>query len=203
MSFGGSVSQMIQSIRNNNALLQKKSAFAQLRKYQERKLNYKLKFVDKKISPFELERIKTQIRNDFLTERKRNNIIIIMVLVSVFVVLGWSVNYLFFTPTPKVVVIDVETEKESSKQFYFYINDGYSRLKKNEFHNAIYQFELATKTRPDDFKANLGLTLALLKKCAITKEDCDKANNQQTLLLTHFPEKQQEIEEEVAVWVKD
>lgn len=197
MSFGGSVAQMIQSIRNNNAMLRKESAFTQLRKYEERKLNYKLKFVDKKISPFELERIKKQIRKDFLEERKRNNIIIASVLVSVFVVLGWSVNYLFFSPTPKVVVIDVEAEQELNKKFHFYINDGYSRLKKNEFHNAIYQFELATKARPNDFKANLGLTLVLLKKCAITKEDCDKATQQKAMLLTQFPEKQQEIENEV------
>ena len=117
---------------------------------------------------------------------------------SVFVVLGWSVNYLFFTPTPKVVIIDIEAEQELNKKFHFYINDGYSRLKKNEFHNAIYQFELATKTRPNDFKANLGLTLALLKKCAITKEHCDKANKQKAMLLANFPEKQQEIEGEVA-----
>ena len=203
MSFGGSVSQMIQSIRNNNALLQKKTAFTQLRKYQERKVNYKLKLVDKKVSPAELEQIKKQIRAEFFLERKRNNTIIITVLASVFIVLGWSVNYLFFTPTPKVVVIDVEAEKESSKQFHFYINDGYRRLKNNEFHNAIYQFELATKARPDDFKANLGLTLALIKKCAITKEDCDKATQQKTMLSAHLPEKHQEIEEEVAVWVKD
>ena len=198
MSFGGSVAQMIQTIKYNNSLLRKESAFTQLKKYEERKLNYKLKFVDKKISPFELERIKTQIRKDFLAERKRNNIIIVTVLVSVFVVLGWSVNYLFFTSTPKVVTIDVEAEQELNKKFHFYINDGYSRLKKNEFHNAIYQFELATKTRPNDFKANLGLTLALLKKCAITKEDCDKANKQKAMLLANFPEKQQEIEDEVA-----
>ena len=198
MSFGGSVAQMIQTIKYNNSLLRKESAFTQLKKYEERKLNYKLKFVDKKISPFELERIKTQIRKDFLAERKRNNIIIVTVLVSVFVVLGWSVNYLFFTSTPKVVTIDVEAEQELNKKFHFYINDGYSRLKKNEFHNAIYQFELATKTRPNDFKANLGLTLALLKKCAITKEDCDKAKKQKTTLLANFPEKQQEIEGEVA-----
>ena len=198
MSFGGSVAQMIQTIENNNSLLRKESAFTQLKKYEERKLNYKLKFVDKKISPFELERIKEQIRKDFLAERKRNNIIIVTVLVSVFVVLGWSVNYLFFTPTPKVVTIDIEAEKELNKKFHFYINDGYSRLKKNEFHNAIYQFELATKTRPNDFKANLGLTLALLKKCTITKEDCDKANKQKAMLLANFPEKQQEIEGEVA-----
>ncbi|MDF1674494.1 MAG: hypothetical protein P1U44_02175 [Vicingaceae bacterium] len=198
MSFGGSVAQMIQTIENNNSLLRKESAFTQLKKYEERKLNYKLKFVDKKISPFELERIKKQIRKDFLAERKRNNIIIVTVLVSVFVVLGWSVNYLFFTPTPKVVTIDIEAEQELNKKFHFYINDGYSRLKKNEFHNAIYQFELATKTRPNDFKANLGLTLALLKKCAITKEDCDNANKQKAMLLANFPEKQQEIESEVA-----
>ncbi|MBW6482035.1 MAG: hypothetical protein K0B10_03140 [Vicingaceae bacterium] len=198
MSFA--VSQMMQTIKYNNALLRKESAFTQLKKYEERKLNYKLKFVDKKISPFELERIKKQIRAEFFLERKRNNTIIVTVLVSVFVVLGWSVNYLFFTPTPKVVVIDVEAEKESSKQFYFYINDGYNRLKNNEFHNAIYQFELATKARPDDFKANLGLTLALLKKCAITKEDCDKANKQKAIFLIQFPEKQQDIEDEVVVW---
>lgn len=198
MSFGGSVLQMIQTIKYNNSLLRKESAFTQLKKYEERKLNYKLKFVDKKISPFELERIKEQIRKDFLSERKRNNIIIVTVLVSVFVVLGWSVNYLFFTPTPKVVTIDIEAEQELNKKFHFYINDGYSRLKKNEFHNAIYQFELATKTRPNDFKANLGLTLALLKKCTITKEDCDKANKQKAMLLANFPEKQQEIENEVA-----
>ncbi len=198
MSFA--VSQMTQTIKYNNSLLKKESAFTQLKKYEERKLNYKLEFVDKKISPFELERIKKQIRAEFFLERKRNNTIIVTVLVSVFVVLGWSVNYLFFTPTPKVVVIDVEAEKESSKQFYFYINDGYRRLKNNEFHNAIYQFELATKARPDDFKANLGLTLALLKKCAITKEDCDKANKQKAIFLAQFPEKQQEIENEIAVW---
>ena len=202
MSFGGSVAQMIQSIRNNNLLLQKKTAFTQLKKYEERKLNYKLKFVDKTVSPTELEHIKKQIRTEFLAERKRNNTIIVTVLVSVFLVLGWSVNYLFFTPTPKVVVIDVEAEKESSKQFYFYINDGYSRLKNNEFHNAIYQFELATKARPDDFKANLGLTLALIKKCVVDKEDCDKANKQKAMLLTNFPEKHQEIENEIAVWEK-
>lgn len=200
MSFGGFVSNMIQTIKYNNSLLRKESAFTQLKKYEERKLNYKLKFVDKTVSPAELERIKKQIRAEFLAERKRNNTIIITVLVSVFLVLGWSVNYLFFTPTPKVVVIDVEAEKESSKQFYFYINDGYNRLKNNEFHNAIYQFKLATKARPDDFKANLGLTLALIKKCAITKEDCDKAKSQQILLLTQFPEKHQEIENEIAVW---
>ena len=198
MSFA--VAQMMQTIRDNNSLLKKESAFTQLRKYQERKVNYKLKFVDKKVSPAELERIKKQIRAEFFLERKRNNIIIVTVLVSVFVILGWSVNYLFFTPTPKVVVIDVEAEKESSKQFHFYINDGYRRLKNNEFHNAIYQFELATKARPDDFKANLGLTLALIKKCAITKEDCDKATQQKTMLSAHFPEKHQEIENEIAVW---
>lgn len=200
MSFGGSVAQMIQSIRNNNALLQKKTAFTQLKKYEERKLNYKLKFVDKTVSPAELEHIKKQIRAEFLAERKRNNTIIITVLVSVFVILGWSVNYLFFTPSPKVVTIDVEAEQELNKKFHFYINDGYNRLKNNEFHNAIYQFELAIKTRPNDFKANLGLTLALLKKCAITKEDCDKANKQKAMLLANFPEKQQEIENEIAVW---
>lgn len=201
MSFA--VAQMMQTIKNNNSLLRKESAFTQLKKYEERKLNYKLKFVDKKVSPAELERIKKQIRSEFFLERKRNNTIIITVLVNVFLVLGWSVNYLFFTPAPKVVVIDVEAEKESSKQFYFYINDGYRRLKNNEFHNAIYQFELATKARPDDFKANLGLTLALIKKCAITKEDCDNANKQKTMLLAKFPEKHQEIEDEVAVYMKD
>lgn len=200
MSFGGSVAHMIQTIKYNNSLLRKESAFTQLKKYEERKLNYKLKFVDKKISPFELERIKKQIRKDFLAERKRNNIIIVTILVSVFVVLGWSVNYLFFTPSPKVVTIDVEAEQELNKKFHFYINDGYNRLKNNEFHNAIYQFELAIKTRPSDFKANLGLTLALLKKCAITKEDCDKANKQKAMLVANFPEKQQEIENEIAVW---
>jgi hypothetical protein len=42
------------------------------------------------------------------------------------------------------------------------------------------------------------LILALFKKCAITKEDCDKANKQKAMLLTNFPEKQQEIEDEVA-----
>ena len=197
MSFA--VAQMMQTIRDNNSLLKKESAFTQLRKYQERKVNYKLNFIDKKVSPAELERIKKQIRTEFFLERKRNNTIIITVLVSVFLVLGWSVNYLFFTPAPKVVVIDVEAEKESSKQFHFYINDGYRRLKNNEFHNAIYQFELATKARPDDFKANLGLTLALIKKCAITKEDCDKANKKKAILLTQFPEKQQEIENEIVV----
>jgi len=56
MSFA--VSQMIQTIENNNSLLRKESAFTQLKKYEEIKLNYKLKFVDKKVSPFELERIK-------------------------------------------------------------------------------------------------------------------------------------------------
>lgn len=62
----------------------------------------------------------------------------------------------------------------------------------------LRQNKNSTKTRPNDFKANLGLTLALLKKCTITKEDCDKANKQKAMLLANFPEKQQEIEGEVA-----
>ena len=78
------------------------------------------------------------------------------------------------------------TEKEEEKKFQFYINDGFQRLERDQFHNAIFQFELAVKSKPDNLNAQLGLTQALLGKCIKTEDDCIKAEEQYTLFMKKY-----------------
>lgn len=195
MSYFGTVAHMIHSLKYNNSLLRRPKAFSKLKEYINRQTEYRIKIEPKQVTPSELKKIREKIKNKLRLERRKNNLILVLTATLILLLIALLINSLFLTPTYKLDntnrLIDekmIKEQKEAQEKFEYYINDGYKWLSKNHFHNALFQFDLAVKTRPDNYEANLGLAKTLLKKCSLTQDDCNRANKQLNVVLQKFPD---------------
>lgn len=96
MSFGGSVSAMIISIRNNRNLLGKKRSYTMLKKHLKKE--YELKahqakkaYQGKKVSKEESEKIKQKIKEDLRRQKKRSSILIYSFTILILGVIYWAI----------------------------------------------------------------------------------------------------------------
>lgn len=96
MGFGGSVSAMISSIRNNRNLLGKKRSYTMLKKHLKKE--YELKahqakksYQGKKVSEKELERIKQKIKEDLRRQKRRSNILVYSFTILILGVIYWAI----------------------------------------------------------------------------------------------------------------
>lgn len=197
MPGGGSALQMIQTIKFNKSLLSNRKSFGELKAYLNRRIERRAGLKIKDIDPVKLKGIKAQIRIELQEERRRNTIVVWSLIVTGILVLLTLVSILYsgpFLETDPDELAKVEYNKykkekaisDAQNKFDYYITDGYEWLEKNKFHNAIYQFELAVKTRPSDYEANLGLSKALLKQCSIERVNCKEANSQLNSMVSRF-----------------
>lgn len=200
MTYFGTVAHMINSLKYNNSLLKRPKAFSKLKKYIQQQTDYHKKIQLKEVDAEELKRIKAEVKRKLQAERRRNDFILISIALTTFVSIGLILYMTVLIPRPEYRYSDsyskaleekVREEKKAREKFEYYITDGYKWLKKNDFYNALYQFELAVKNQPDNFDANLGLTLTLLKKCHFTNEDCERADKQLDIVLNKFIESPQ------------
>ena len=200
MSWGGSVQAMIASLKNNKSLLRRKRVFTILKEEIEsdRLRNpirgKKIQFQDSKIIPLsnaEKNKIKETIRRRIKKERWISAGIAALFILCTFIVFYglYSLGELSRgIKADNTYVSPDNTKFEEEKKFQFYINDGFQWLKKGEFHNAIFQFKLAVKSKPDNINAQLGLTQSFLGNCIITREDCNKAEEQFDLFIDKYSE---------------
>ena len=200
MSWGGSVQAMIASLKNNKSLLRRKRVFTILKEEIEsdRLRNpirgKKIQFQDSKIIPLsnaEKNKIKETIRRRIKKERWISAGIAALFILCIFIVFYglYSLGELSRgIKADNTYVSPDNTKFEEEKKFQFYINDGFQWLKKGEFHNAIFQFKLAVKSKPDNINAQLGLTQSFLGNCIITREDCNKAEEQFDLFIDKYSE---------------
>ena len=193
MGSGGSISQMIQTIRFNKTLLSNRRAFGELKEHINRRIEKKAGLTIPEIDPELLKQIKRQIKVDLAKERKRNNAIIIGLILSGTLLMLWLVFSIYTDP----IMVDnysnnYEKDKakreliENEEQFQYYISDGNKWLEKNEYHNAIFQFELAVKIKPENYSAHLGMCKSLLKQCVLANVDCDKSDRVMLRFISKF-----------------
>lgn len=190
---GGALAAMATSLRNNSALVSKQKGLSRLRE----QLNHasaparKLKFED--INPERVIRAREEIIKRFRAERKRNNLILCSIGIAMLLLLGSLSRFIIYYPAEKkeidVLLLKQQMlakEKRQNEKFDFYIEDGYEWLRKNNFHNSLFQFRLAVKQRPESYDAQLGLAIALNRQCNFVKIDCKKAKLQEVLLEEKF-----------------
>lgn len=192
----GTVSAMVSSLKNNNALLSKRKGLKRLRENLDRRNAPERGIIDKKISAIELAAVKADIIRQFKRERLRNNIIISLLFGILLSALIVGISFLFNAYVPKEaenLALQMESERiarqKQNEKFNFYLTDGYKWLDKDHFINALFQFELATKTRPNSYDAQFALTQALLAQCSKGQIDCEAAINQYKIMLSIVEQK--------------
>jgi len=197
MPGGGSALQMVQTIRFNKSLLSNRKSFGELKAYLNRRIIKRAGSIHADIDPVILAQIKKEIRTE-LKESARRNAIIVWSLVGTGIILLVSLvtfiySSAFIETDPEVIAkeeyIKYKREKvktDAQQKFDYYITDGYDWLDKNEFHNAVYQFELAVKTRPNSYEANLGLCKVYLKQCYVENANCTESKRQLNHLISDF-----------------
>ena len=197
MPGGGSTLQMVQTIKFNKSLLSNRKSFGELKAYLNRRIYKRTGVKQVDIDPIILAQIKKEIRKE-LRESARRNTIIVWSLISTGIILLISlVAFVYssaFIETDPEAIARREYDKykrekiitDAQQKFDYYITDGYDWLEKNEFHNAVYQFELAVQTRPNNYEANLGLCKVYLKQCFIENANCSASKTQLNHLISDF-----------------
>ena len=189
MSYGGSVAAMLLSLRNNSALASKTKGVNRLKEQLNNASSPQRALYQNEVDPQKLKRIQKEIIERFRAERRRNNLIIGSIFILLLAFLVGSVWSLLFVSAPHKEMditlqhqIDQENEIAKTNRLNFFIEDGYKWLDKNNFTNAIYQFELAVNEFPNSHDAHIGLIKALLKQCEIEKVNCEKARDERDRL---------------------
>lgn len=191
MSYFGTVQQMIVSLKNNKKLLRRPKAFSKAREYDLKRTEPKTQLKYTALPPEELDTIKIRIRQKFRRERLRWRAVTLSLISLILVPAAVLVYKAYFTrdfnivPSGNDVALIEQTEKNESR-FNFYINDGYRWLGREQYQNALFQFELAVRLRPDDYQANLGLTKTLLQMCYASNQRCDGAEQKLNSFLKDF-----------------
>ena len=186
MGYGGSVKAMIDTLKNNKMLLRRKSTFTILREQRESIENAKLlkgkQVKNKEFTP----ELKAKIRADAIKRLKKGRIITITsVIISILIV---TIAFYIFIPKniPREQSIIEMDYYEGRKNIDFYINDGYMWLNKNHYHNAIFQFKLATELNDKDIRVSLGLTAAYAGSCVINNEHCFESDSTFKAYISEF-----------------
>lgn len=197
MSSGGSALQMVQTIKFNKSLLSNRKSFGELKAYLNRRIEKRAGLKVPDIDSVVLAQIIKEIRIERQTTKRRNFIVVWSLIITGLFALVFLVFYMYSTPyietnPEKLAEIEYRKYKEekalldAQQKFNYYISDGYEWLNKNKFHNAIYQFDLAVKTKPTHYGAHLGLAKTLLKQCAVEHLNCDRANSQLNIMFKKF-----------------
>lgn len=187
---------MLQSLKNNSALVSKTKGLKRLREQLKNASSPKRNLHKTDIDPTELKEIKHEIIERYRRERRRNNVIISILsafLVSMF--LGF-LAVIFKLPLPEKspdislnILTNQGEQKEEVARLNFYIEDGYKWLGKNQFDKAYHQFKLAIDEFPNSYDAQLGLLKTYEKQCELQSIRCDLVNTQRNKIKENVAEK--------------
>ncbi len=195
MAGGGSIQNMLNTLKNNKNLLPKRKSFFkrdlnyfELRKYYQESPLY---FSNKKITKEELLLIRNKIRED----RKRSKILVFTTFLSVFVVfsvvLVLLVQNLDFSVKKFVRNSHSGIPSKSFKNQDLYsdrMSDGINRLNEGKWFLAIGNFQAALADKPNDKEAEYLLSKSYVFYCFEENNSCDKANTLLNEMLIKYPQ---------------
>ncbi|MGB0888579.1 MAG: hypothetical protein ACPGSL_10685 [Vicingaceae bacterium] len=186
MSWGGSVAAMIQSLKNNKALLGKRYTYFDAKK--DYLIAYKgLEISNRRATPEQLKAIKALIRKQKKAERLR--VTIALCIISPFIIFG---TYKFIKSLDsEVAQHEVVVKKKNVDKYLFHIDDGDYMLSKGKWNNAIFQYTRASEIFPNEYDAQYRLALAYSYKCKYTGDACGRSDSLVNRLLEHFPDNEE------------
>ena len=125
--------------------------------------NYVFKLIknygQKKVSPEELERIKTKFRKEIEIEQRRT-IIVTILSVVIFVPLILFVGFNLFFNTAQKQETEVSEKTVDLEQINYLLNSGYEWINKKHYKNARYQFKRVLELQPENKTARYGMPQA-------------------------------------------
>ncbi len=119
------------------------------------------------------ERMRMVIRKN--RKRKLQDLLIKWSLLSLITLTCSYYLYQIVRPAESLPITQSEIMEmtERDNKFLFFITDGDNWLKKEKWHNAIFQYKKALEIYPGDYEALYRLTLAYSYRCQNTAVDCD------------------------------
>ena len=185
---------MISSYRSNRKLRQKKSFFERDRTFLNAKKEYIKAAGNVDVKTATKEQL-SAIRAKIILQRKRDSIkaaIIILALVPIviFGVVKARQSYISSQEFAMEKNAEVRKAEDTIKRNKYLecIDDGDKWLRKNHWHNAIFQYRAALNLYPSDFDANYRLVLALTYRSQQTNQSNSEALNLVNKLIKSRPD---------------
>ena len=198
MGGGGSMQGMRNSLNNNNKLLRKKRLFRKERSFFKLKREY-LKAAGGELNFKTADKTQLiKIRKKILRQRRNENFLLITISLIVISIASYFISPKLYKQidvnnNAKIKKDSIDHKRKNDK-YLFYISDGDNYLKKNQWHNAIFQYNKAAEIFPNDFDIKYRLGYAYTYRCQNEKKDCKKGAEYVKNLNVDFPDKNEIIE---------
>lgn len=191
MGGGGAIQDMINSVRNNRALLRKTTIFegpkhnyAYAKALYEKKKRL-LKFKD--ATPEQLAIIREEIKQD--QKRKTLKAITASLLLVALIFLGVSIGVMEYRKQRNLETLKKEaiTEEAHLRQFVLFSEKADHLYKKQDWDKAAYTYRLALNLKPNHYQTELKLARVLYFNCLYKGKDCFNAMDLTDKLLNQHP----------------
>jgi hypothetical protein len=192
MAGEGFMQSTINSLRNNNGMLRKKSMFSRERSFLNIKKEY-LKAAEGKLEFKEISKEELQlIRNRFIKNRKKEEIKAVIIFSTIALIFFSFLGYQYKIYSDKQ---NLKLEKQNLikytndlHEYDYNISEGDKLIELKHWNNAIFRYKSAIEIFPKDFDANYRLALAYSYKCTYEKKDCEVGLAFTNELLESIPE---------------
>ncbi len=199
MGLGGSILDMIVSLKNNSNLRKGESIFDGNK--SNNVLNSKHRLIFKKVSKVELERIKQQNEREYKNCRKRRLVTNIIISVIIFVPAIWIFSNFLNESKRKEKQNNINWETtqlkkkfEKEEQVRYFLNSGYKWFSEKNYKNAKIQFYKAYELNNNDFQIDLANSKAYIFDCIENNVSCDKAEELIKGLISKYEKKEEVLE---------
>lgn len=193
----GYIQHMRNAIKANEALLGKRiRLFDRGKRFSDLRQEYvqasKGRLESKEITREELAKIRLKI-----LKRRNRQLLASLALWVLSILIVSSVIYynrekLFANHQSVAPITSKEHKKEES--YRFSIEDGDKWLRRNHWHNAIFQYKAALKLYPGSWVAKNRLAIAYTYRCRAEKLDCEKAKEFIDIVLIRHPDNHKSYE---------
>uniref|UniRef100_UPI00404A40D3 hypothetical protein n=1 Tax=Gelidibacter sp. TaxID=2018083 RepID=UPI00404A40D3 len=164
---------MITSLNNNKKLLRKKRYFKKERSFLNLKNEYyKAAGGEMNFKTASKQQL-AEIRLRFIQRRRKEAYISISIMVFVLTLIAYFIFTQIKTDKQVVSKVNAAQQQINKDNYLFYIADGDEYLKKNEWHNAIFQYKKALEIFPNEYHIKYRLAYAYTYRCRNEQKDCE------------------------------
>jgi predicted Zn-dependent protease len=182
---------MITSLNNNKKLLRKKRYFKKERSFLNLKNEYyKAAGGEMNFKTASKQQL-AEIRQRFIQRRRKEAYISIAIVAFILMLIAYFIYIQINSQNEiqeKILIKKNAAELQIDRDNYlFYISDGDDYLKKNQWHNAIFQYKKALEIFPNEYDIKYRLAYAYTYRCRNEQKDCDTGLAYINALMEAYP----------------
>lgn len=164
---------MITSLNNNKKLLRRKRYFKKERSFLNLKNEYyKAAGGEMNFKTASKQQL-AEIRQRFIQRRRKEAYISIAIVAFILMLIAYLIYTQINTSKEVITKVNAAQQQINKDNYLFYINDGDEYLKKNQWHNAIFQYKKALEIFPNEYHIKYRLANAYTYRCRNEQKDCD------------------------------